>query len=462
MAGLDSDRPVAPEGVVEPTGAGQPRRYPSVVTGWMTVGVLFVLYIVCLADRYIVALQVDSLKAALHLTDFQIGMLQGPAFAVLYSLFAIPVGLALDRYGRRVVLFVSIFVWSLAATACGLASGFVFLLIARALVGAGQAGFGTGSYSIIGDSFPPSKVSFAMSIFVMGGIMGAGIVFLLGGPLVRYVLEEGVSVWPILGAVAPWQKVFIYVGAPGLLLAFVVFLFQDPPRNAAPKTAGGVGYGEALRFIGQHPRTFTSIFLGFGLVYSMTIAMQQWSPAFFSRVYGWRPDQIGVRLGLAQILGALTLPLHGMIVDHLMRKGRQDAPLLWCLLTGLVALPLALAAYWVRDGWISVILIGFYFGFMLSSASMGPAAVQLVTPQHLRGRISALYVMVTGLIAMAVGTTVVGLITDEVFNDPMRVGDSIIATVFLVMAPGIALYAWGRAGLRRSMPDVVGNNGVAR
>jgi len=372
MAAAHSSPPVAAEGVAGPTGANPPRIYPSVVTGWVTVCVLFVLYILSLADRLIVALQVDALKAGLGLTDLQIGLLQGPAFAVLYSVCAIPIGLALDRYSRRMVLFFSIFVWSLAATACGLANGFLFLLIARAFVGAGEAGFGTGAYSIIGDSFPPSKVSVAMSVFVMGGVMGAGIVFLLGGPLVRHVLEEGASAWPVLGMVAPWQKVFIYVGAPGVLLAFLVFVFKEPGRHVAPKTPGGGGYGEAWRFIGQHPRTFAAIFLGFGLVYSMTIAMQQWSPAFFSRVHGWRPDQIGVRLGLAQILGALTLPLHGMIVDHLMRKGRQDAPLLWCMLTGLVALPLAIAAYWVRDGWVSIVLIGFYFAFMLSSASMGP------------------------------------------------------------------------------------------
>jgi MFS family permease len=459
MAAAHPSSPVVADGVTGPAGATPPRTYPSAVTGWLTVTVLFVLYILSLADRLIVALQVDALKAGLHLTDLQIGLLQGPAFAVLYSLFAIPIGLALDRYSRRLVLFVSIFVWSLAATACGLANGFLFLLVARAFVGAGEAGFGTGAYSIIGDSFAPSKVSVAMSVFVMGGVMGAGIVFLLGGPLVRHLLEEGASVWPVLGMVEPWQKVFIYVGAPGLLLAFLVFVFKEPARYAGPKAAGG-GYGEAWQFIGQHPRTFAAIFLGFGLVYSMTIAMQQWSPAFFSRVHGWRPDQIGVRLGLAQILGALTLPLHGMIVDYLMRKGRQDAPLLWCMLTGLVALPLAVAAYWVRDGWVSIVLIGLYFAFMLSSASMGPAAVQLVTPQHLRGRISALYVMATGLTAMAVGTTVVGVITDKVFADPARVGDSLIATVFLVMAPGIALYAWGRAGLRRSMPDVIGDGGA--
>lgn len=456
MAPPTPSPPVATEGAARSNGAVQPLQYPSALTAWVTVGVFFLLYILSLADRLIVSLQVDSLKSGLHLTDVQIGLLQGPAFAVLYALFAIPVGLALDRYNRRMVLFLSILVWSLAATACGLASGFAALLIARALVGAGQAGFGTGAYSIIGDSFPPAKVSGAMSVYVMGGVMGAGIVFLFGGPLVRHVLEAGVTVWPILGAVAPWQKVFIYVGAPGILMAFLVFTFKEPRRHATPATASGGGYGEALRFIGEHPRTFAAIFVGFGLVYSMTIAMQQWSPAFFARVYGWRPDQIGVRLGIAQILGALTLPVHGMIVDHLMRKGRQDAPLFWCLLTGLIALPLALAAYWVRDGWTSIILITLYFAFMLSSSSMGPVAVQLVTPQHLRGRISALYVMSTGLIGMAVGTSAVGLFTDKLFADPARVGDSLIVTAFLVMAPGLALYAWGRAGLRRSMPDVVG------
>jgi MFS family permease len=434
--------------------AAAPLRYPGSVSAWVTVAVLFALYILSLADRYIVALQVDAIKAGLGLTDFQLGLLQGPAFAVLYAICAIPVGLALDRYSRRLVLFLSIFVWSLGATACGLAGGFLFLLVARAMVGAGEAGFGTGAYSVIGDTFPPSKVSMAMSVFVMGGVMGAGIVFLLGGPLVRHVLEAGNSVWPILGEVEPWQKVFIYVGAPGLLMAFLVFIFDEPRRHVTA-TPGGGGYGEALAFIREHWRTFLAIFMGFGLVYSMTIAMQQWGPAFFARVHGWRPDQIGVRMGTVQIIGALTLPLHGMMVDYLMRKGRQDAPLVWCLWTGLLALPVAVATYWVKDGWIGVGHFGLYFTLMLSAASMGPAAVQLVTPTHLRGRVSALYVMATGLIAMALGTTVVGLITDVVFGDPLRVGDSLIATVFLVLAPGLAFFAWGRAGLRRSMPQVV-------
>jgi len=427
-------------------------RYPSLWTGWLTVAVLFALYILSFIDRYIVALQVDAIKAGLGLTDFQMGLLQGPAFAVLYALFAIPVGLALDRYSRRLVLFVSIVVWSLAAAACGLTTSFGVLLLARAMLGAGQAGFGTGSYSIIGDSFPPARLSVAMSVYVMGGVMGAGIVFLLGGPLVREVLEAGASTWPLLGTVEAWQKVFLYTGAPGVLLAFLVFIFREPGRHGASKP-GSRGYGEALRFIARHPSTFASIFLGFGLVYSMTIAIQQWSPAYFARVYHWRADQIGVRLGVVQILGALTLPLHGMIVARLMRMGFKDAPLLWCLVTGVVALPFALAAYLVHDGWTSIVLLGFYFTCIMSSASMGPAALQLVAPTLLRGRISALYVMATGLIAMSVGTSVVGLFTDTVFADPRRVGDSLIATVFLVMAPGLALFGWGRAGLRRTMTE---------
>jgi sugar phosphate permease len=284
----------------------------------------------------------------------------------------------------------------------------------------------------------------------MGGVMGAGIVFLLGGPLVRAVLDSGVTVWPLLGPVAPWQRVFIYTGAPGGLLAFLIFAFREPSRRqTAPATKESGGYGEALRFVLANPRTFLAIFLGFGLVYSMTIAMQQWSPAFFTRVYHWRPDQIGVRLGLAQIFGGFTLPLHGMIVDRMMRAGRRDAPLLYSLITGAIAIPLAMAAYWVRDGWVSVVLIGLFFAFMLASSSMGPVSVQLVSPQALRGRISALYVLAMGLFAMSIGTAVVGVLTDHVFGDPARVGDSLIAAALIVMAPGVALFAWGRGGLRR-------------
>ena len=209
------------------------RVYPSAAIGWLTVTILFVLYIRSLADRYLIALLVDPIKHALGLTDFQISLLQGPAFAVLYCLCAIPVGLALDRTSRRWVLFGCVVVWSAGAASCGLAGSLAALMLARSLVGAGESGFSTGAYSMLGDSFPPARVSLAMSIFVMGGVMGAGIVFLLGGSLVSAVLRGAVANWPLMHQFAPWQQAFIITGVPGILTAFLIFAFPEPPNHRA-------------------------------------------------------------------------------------------------------------------------------------------------------------------------------------------------------------------------------------
>lgn len=416
---------------------------------WLTVAILFLLYIRSLADRYLMALMVEPIKHGLGLSDLQFSLLQGPAFAVLYSLCAIPVGLMLDRSSRRWVLFFCIVVWSAGAGACGLAGSFALLALGRSLVGAGEAGYTTGAYSIIGDSFPPSRVSLAMSIFVMGGVMGAGIVFLLGGPLVGLILNGGIAHWPGMGGFAPWQQAFIVTGVPGILTALLVFLFPEPQRH---KPAGAVtsagGYGEALRFILAHPRCFVGIILGIGLVYSVTIALQLWSPAYLTRVHGWTPARIGVAMGIAQLLAALSLPLHGWIVDRLFAGGKRDAHLLWCLITLLLAAPCAIAAYLVTSPLLTVILFGCYMTLIHSSSSMGPAATQVVAPPELRGRVSAIFVLVTGLIGMALGTFLVGFFTDKVLGDPMKVGTSLVLLVVIVLSIAAILFAQGRAGMR--------------
>lgn len=440
----------------QPITAERGLAYPSSAMAWLTVGVLFILYIRSLADRYLIALVVEPIKADLGLSDFQISLLQGPAFAVLYCICAIPVGLALDRYSRRWVLFLCVAVWSLGAAGCGLAGSFLALAFARSLVGAGEAGFSTGAYSIVGDSFPPDRVSLAMSIFVMGGVMGAGIVFLLGGPLVDIILNGGLSHWPMMDYFKPWQQAFIITGLPGVLMALMVFLFPEPPRRHVRAAGEASGYGEALTFIGQHKRMFTAIFLGFGMVYTCTIALQLWLPSYFIRVHGWEPARIGLTLGLAQIISALSLPVHGWIVDRFYRRGMRDAHLYWCILSACIAVPCAIAALLVSSPWLTVILFGVYMTFILSSASMGPAATQVVTPAHLRGRTSAIYVLTTGLIAMSVGPALVGFVTDHVFGDPKQVGMSLIIVILGVLIPALVLFGWGREQMRRLLNETHG------
>ena len=181
----------------------------------------------------------------------------------------------------------------------------------------------------------------------------------------------------------------------------------------------------------------------------MTIGLQLWSPAYLSRVHGWKPAHIGLTMGIAQMVPALTLPLHGRVVDRMFSKGRGDAHLLWCLGTVLLAAPCAIAAYLVASPEATVVLFGCYMMLIMSTASIGPAAAQVVTPPELRGRVSAIFVLVTGLIGMVLGNLLVGLFTDKVLGDPRQVGTSLVLLVASVLSIAAVLLAQGRAEMRR-------------
>ncbi len=445
---------MAIEGAQAPT---EERRYPSAAMGWITVVVLFILYILSLADRYIIALLVDPIKQDLGLSDFELSLLQGPAFALLYSACAIPIGVLLDRYGRRIVLYVSVTVWSIAAAACGFTHNFWQLFAARAVLGAGEAGFSTGAYSVIGDSFPPERVSLAMSIFVMGGVMGAGIVFLLGGPLVAALQAAGPADYGVFGVLEPWRQVFIITGVPGIFLAFLIFLFRETRKPVSTKDLqakpAGLGYGEAFAFIRKHKSFYFAAFVGISTVFAVTIGLQLWTPSFLIRTHGWEPAQIGIVMGVAQILAALTLPLHGWAVDKLYQRGMKSAHMTWCIASALLGVVFGVGAYLSPNPWIGVTLFGCYMATGMAASSIGPALVQIATPARLRGRVSALFVLVTGLVAMGLGPTMVGFVTDHVLRDEAKIGWSLIIVVSLVLPAAALIYNVGRTRLDDTLAD---------
>lgn len=424
-------------------------QYPSALMGWATVAILFILYVLSLTDRYIIALLVQPMKADLGLSDFQLSLLQGPAFALLYSACAIPIGILLDRYGRKLVLYFSVTVWSIAAAMCGFAQGFVGIALARSVLGAGEAGFSTGAYSVIGDSFRPDRVSLAMSIYVMGGVMGAGFVFLLGGPLVAALHEAGSFDAGPLGQLEPWRQAFILTGVPGIFLAFLIFFFREKKRPEGQVAT--LGYGQAFAFVKKNFQFYFAVFIGISVVFAVTIGLQLWTPAFLIRVHGWDPAQIGIAMGIAQILAALTLPLHGWAVDKLYAGGMKSAHFTWVMGSSALGVVVGVAGYLASDPMLTIVAFGIYMATGMAASSIGPALVQIATPAHLRGRVSAMFVVCTGLVSMGLGPTTVGFLTQFVFRDEMKVGWSMITSLLVVLPFAIAVLGLGRTKLSGMM-----------
>src|SRR5271167_3948450 len=164
--------------------------YPSSFAAWYSVVVLMLMYIFSFIDRTTISLLVEPMKRDLHISDTQIGLLQGLAFALLYTFLGLPIARLSDRHSRRSIIAAGVFIWSIMAALCGMARSATQLFLARVGVGVGEAALAPAAYSIITDSFPRSKLGSAVGVYNVGITIGAGTALLLGGIVVGAVSGE--------------------------------------------------------------------------------------------------------------------------------------------------------------------------------------------------------------------------------------------------------------------------------
>jgi MFS family permease len=198
---------------------------------WYVVVVLLLLNVSSFIDRQVMALLADPIKTDLGLSDTQVGLLLGPAFAGTFALSGLLIGRLVDRGNRTAIIAWGVAAWSVMCTACGLANTFGQLFAARFGVGIGEATLSPSANSLIADYFPPEKLATAMSLFTSGVFIGAGLAYLIGGLVLEAVSTAAPWQLPVFGEVSPWQRVFILVGAPGLLLSLLALTVREPRRR---------------------------------------------------------------------------------------------------------------------------------------------------------------------------------------------------------------------------------------
>lgn len=417
--------------------------WPSAGMAWYAVGILVVAFIFSFIDRIIIALLVEPIKADLGISDFGIGMLQGLAFAVFYALVGIPIGRWADRYSRRWIIGTGIFLWSVMTAACGLAQNFMQLFLARVGVGVGEAALSPAAYSMISDYFPRERLGRALGVYQAGAFIGAGLSFLVGGLVIGFVMGGDDLVLPLIGAVRPWQMVFIAVGLPGILVALLMFTVREPARRGTlAGHDGGVPLAAVIRYVGQHRRLFLAHFCGFALLAVPITTILTWVPTYFTRVLGYALPQTALMLGAILILlspaGVYT---GGWLVDVLQRRGYADATFRVGIIAGILLLPLSFLATSSTNPTAALVLFG-PFAFVASlSMAVAPAALQLVVPNQLRAQISATWMLVLNIVTAGIGPTAVGFISSYLIVDAMAVGVS-IALVNCVSVPLAILALW--------------------
>lgn len=408
---------------------------------WYTVILLTVAYVFSFVDRYILGLLVEPIKADLGLTDTQIGLLLGPAFALFYTTMGLPLGWLADRTRRTWIVSAGIAAWSLATAACGLARNFTHLFLARVSVGVGEATLSPCALSMIADSFPEEKRGKPIAFYSAALSLGAGIASLAGATVLTWSKSVSGIELPLIGDVAPWQFAFIAVGLPGVPLALLMLSLREPARQ----TFGDVGEGgkaglrDALRYVGHRWRLYGGFII---IVCLMTIVAysQGWLPAMFQRTWGWPAEKYALANGIAMlILGPATVNLAGWTSDRLYRAGHHDAPLLLVIAGALLLVPTGVAAPLMPNAWAAFAMLQVNLVGIATLSATFPTALLNITPGQIRGQVTALAYITISITGLMLGPMGIGLLNDHVFGEegirystaavPLLVGLPILLTV---------------------------------
>jgi MFS family permease len=419
------------------TGKSADTHYPSPKRAYVVIAILWVVTLFSQLDRQLPALLVQPIKQAFKLSDTHFSFIQGYAFAFTYTLLGLPLGRLVDRVNRRNLIIAGLGFWSAMTVLSGLAQSFGHLALARVGVGIGEAVLAPAAYSIIADYVAPERRGRALAIYYVSLAVGAGASMVLGGLVMKLVPATGIDL-PLFGNLQPWQATFVFAGLPGIPLMAVLLLIREPKRRETKGNSSGK-FSEFTAYIIAHSATFSRLIIVTTLNSVVGYGMLAWAPAHFQRSYGIASAELGPRLGVViAITGLCGSLFSGWLSDRWIKREIPAARFRITLVAFLItAIP---AVIWplMPSAGSGLALLGLtLFGLCVSQAA-GPAAIQDIVPNNMRGQAIALYLLVAGLLGIGFGPTSVALVTDHVFHDEQALRWALV----MVSAPAVLIALW--------------------
>lgn len=360
---------------------------------------LVIAYTLNFIDRQIIGILAEPIKGDLGLTDGELGLMGGTAFALFYTFLAIPLAMLADRRDRSWIITAGLFFWSLMTALCGLAYNFWQLFLARMGVGVGEAAGVAPAYSLISDLYPANQRARALAIFSLGIPFGSALGVLFGG---------------LLAAQVDWRFAFISIGLAGVLFApLFKLVVRDPghgrsdeaPRGAAPS------FLTVLKTLAVKP-SFWLLSLGAGSASLVAYGLAFWIPSFLARSYNLElVDRSLIYAAIAGIGGALGIWFGGVAGDRL-----GNAKVGGYALVPAVAFAITLPAYLLAFATSDLLLSSFLFLIptALGLVWLGPVvtAVTRLVPAEMRATASAMFLFINNLVGLGLGTYLIGGISD--------------------------------------------------
>jgi len=410
---------------------------PTRIYAWSVFALTFALMLSDFVPRTVIFAIFPLLKTQWTLTDTQLGSLVA-IVSLIVGTMSLPISVLADRWGRARSVTAMAAVWGLATMACGLSGGFVTLLIARAVIGLGEAGYGSCGGAILMQIFPSRVRSTIASAFLAAALFGSVLGVGLGG---------------ILADQLGWRGAFYASGALGVLLALVYgVVVREPPATALQSNAeDAVRPAMRLRSIAVElfaKRAAVGAYLGFGFQCFAIFAVMAWLPSYFNRYYAMPTAEAGLKTALLILISGVGMIVCGHLVDRLGRRARRNkmrVPAAYALLSAV----LLIAAFSVGTGPVQLALLG--AGLFVAGGTAGPsvAVVTDVIDPAIHATALAVVALASSLLGQAPGPFVTGILADAL---GLRTA---LQLAPLISLPAAAAFAWGSRFYERDLHRAV-------
>jgi MFS family permease len=393
------------------------------------LGTLMTIFAFNLIDRLALGLVAEDLKRDFALNDTELGLLSGIAFALFYSTMGIPIARWADRGNRVTIIGVTTALWSAAVALCGATRNFAQLMLARVVIGVGEAGCVPPAHSLIADLFPREERPRAVSTYMQGYSISVVLGYFVAGWLNQYY---------------GWRMMFVLIGLPGLALAALAWLTLPEPRRQSPVARASVAPEVSITHVCAslwRNVTFRRVLYGYVAVMFFSYGSVQWTPVFFVRSFGFQTGRLGTWLGLMYAAGAIGTYWGG---EWATRRAARDErrqlrgmalAFLACAVTSACTyLPAVAPNAYVAFAWVGI-------STSVGAVVNGPllAVIQTLVPERRRATSIALVYLVGNLVGIGLGPLAVGAMSDALA--PWLGAESVRYAVLLV-CPACAWAAW--------------------